>query len=46
MGIKHRADSAFGKYTTLSKLGLGGQVRSSKMPYVSYPRPLGVNEEI
>lgn len=40
MGIKHRADSGFRKFRFLNKLSLGGQVRSSEMPYVSYPRPL------
>mgnify|MGYP007046304194 CR=1 FL=1 len=38
MGIKHRADSAFRKFSALSKICLGRQVRSSEMPYVSYPR--------
>jgi hypothetical protein len=42
MGIKHRADSGFRKFQVLSKLCLGGQVRSSEMPYVSYPRPLAL----
>lgn len=40
MGIKHRADSGFRKFWVLSKLSFGGQVRSSEMPYVSYPRTL------
>lgn len=34
------ADSAFRKFSALSKLSLEGQVRSFEMPYVSYPRPL------
>ncbi len=37
MGIKHRADSGFRKFSALNKVFLGGQVRSSEMPYVSYP---------
>gem|GEM_PF-3733662 len=37
---KHREDSGFREFSALSKLCLGGQVRSSEMPYVSYPRPL------
>ena len=37
MGIKHRADSGSRKFRVLSKLCLGGQVRSFEMPYVSYP---------
>ena len=40
MGIKHRADSAFREFSDLSKHSLGGQLSSSEMPYVSYPRPL------
>jgi hypothetical protein len=40
MGIKHRDDSGFGKFRALSKLGLGGKVRSSEMPYISYLRTL------
>jgi hypothetical protein len=48
MGIKHRADSAFRKFRVHSKLGLGGQVRSFEMPYVSYPKRCRAyqNEEI
>ena len=42
MGIKHRADSGFRKFSILSKICLGGQVSSFEMPYVSYPRPLGI----
>ena len=38
MGIKHRADSGFRKFQVFSTLSLGGKVRSSEMPYVSYPR--------
>jgi hypothetical protein len=37
MGIKHRADIGFRKSSVLNKHNLGGQVRSSEMPYVSYP---------
>ncbi len=40
MGIKHRAVSSCRKFLVLRKLSIGGQVRSSEMPYVSYPRPL------
>jgi hypothetical protein len=36
---KHRVDSDCRKSQVLSKLSLGGQVRSSEMPYVSYSRP-------
>ncbi len=32
MGIKHRADGGFRKFSVLSKLCLGGQVRSSEIP--------------
>ena len=32
MGIKHRADSVFLKFSALSKLSLGGQVRTPKCP--------------
>ena len=39
MGIKHRADSGFRKFSALSKLGFRRTVKSSKMPYVSYPKP-------
>jgi hypothetical protein len=35
MGIKHRADRAFRKFSAPRKLCLGGQVRSYGMPYVS-----------
>ena len=42
MGIKHRTDGGFRKFRVLIKLCLGGQLRSSEMPYVSYPRPLVV----
>ena len=37
MGIKHRADSGFREFRVISKLCLGGQIRSSEKPYVSYP---------
>ncbi len=40
MGIEHRAAGGFRKFSALSKLCLSGQVLSSEMPYVSYPRPL------
>lgn len=40
MGIKHRADSGLRKFRVFSKPRLGGQVRSSEMPYVSYSKPL------
>jgi len=45
MGLKHRADSGFRKFQVLSKLSLGGQVSSSEMPYVSYPRPISCKFE-
>jgi len=38
MGIKHRADSGFRKFSTLIKLGFGRTVKCSEMPYVSYPK--------
>jgi len=41
MGIKHRAESGSHKFSVLNMLCLGGLVRCSKMPYVSYPRTLG-----
>lgn len=34
MVIKHSADSGFRKFWILYKLCLGGQVRSSEIPYV------------
>ena len=37
MGIKHRADSGFLKFSALIKLGFGRTVKCSEMPYVSYP---------
>lgn len=37
MGIKHRADSGFRKFRSLSKLGFGRTVKCFEMPYVSYP---------
>lgn len=40
MGIKNRADIGSRKFRVLIKLWLGGQVRSSEMLYVSYPKPL------
>lgn len=45
MGIKHRADSGFRKFSALSKVCLGGQVNSFEVPYVSYPRPLAKSEK-
>jgi hypothetical protein len=41
MGIKHRADIGFRKFSALNKVCLGGQVLSSEMPYVSYPSRWG-----
>jgi hypothetical protein len=38
MGIKHRTDSGFRKFRDHSKLSVCGQLRSSEMPNVSYPR--------
>ncbi|MDD4417117.1 MAG: hypothetical protein PHI70_10085 [Proteiniphilum sp.] len=35
MGIKHRADSGFGKFWALSKLGFGRTIKCFEMPYVS-----------
>lgn len=43
MGTKHRADSGFRKFSALSKLCHGGQVRSSEALYISYPRTLGTS---
>ncbi len=40
MGIKHRADSDFRKFSALNKLRFGRTVKCFEMPYVSYPRPL------
>jgi len=40
MGIKHRADIGFRKFRASSKFCHGGQVNSSELPYVLYPRPL------
>ena len=40
MGIKHRADSGFRKFSALRKIGLGRINKSFEMPYVSYPRTL------
>ena len=37
MGIKHRADSAFRKFSAFSKLGFGRTSKCFEMPYVSYP---------
>jgi hypothetical protein len=42
MGIKHRADSGFRRFSALSKVCFGRTVKSFEMPYVSYPRPLAV----
>ena len=41
MGIKHRADSGFCKFSALSKLGFGRTNKCFEMPYVSYPRLVG-----
>ncbi len=40
MGIKHRADNGFRKFSSLSKLGFGRTVKCFESPYVSYPRTL------
>ena len=40
MGIKHRADSGFRKFSALNKLGFRRTVKYFEMPYVSYPKPL------
>ena len=40
MGIEHRADSGFRKFSALSKVRFGRTIRCFEMPYVSYPRPL------
>ena len=37
MGMKHRADSGFHKFSPLSMLGLGRTVKCFEMPYVSLP---------
>ncbi len=37
MGIKHRADSGFRKFSALNKFGYGQTVKYFEMPYVSYP---------
>ncbi len=37
MGIKHRADSGFRKFSALSKIGFGRTELYFEMPYVSYP---------
>ena len=42
MGIKHRADSAFRKFSALIQVRFGRTVECFEMPYVSYPRPLPV----
>lgn len=42
MVIKHWADSGFGKFLVLSKLGIGRTVKCFEIPYVSFPRPLAV----
>ena len=36
MGIKHRADSGFRKFSALSKIGFGRTELYFEMPYVSY----------
>ena len=38
MGIKHRADSGFRKFSALIYVRFGRTVKSCEMPYVSYPR--------
>lgn len=38
MGIKHRADSGFRKFSAFSKLSFGLTVKCFEKPYVSYPR--------
>jgi hypothetical protein len=45
MGIKHRADSGFRKFSALSKLYLGRTVKCFEMPYVSYPSRWGQLEK-
>jgi hypothetical protein len=45
MGIKHRADSGFCKFSALSKLGFGRTNKCFEMPYVSYPRLLRNSNE-
>jgi hypothetical protein len=42
MDIKHKTDSSFSRFRVSSKFSLGGQVSRSEMPYVSYPRMLGL----
>ena len=41
MGIKHRADSGFRKFSALIYVRFGRTVKSCEMPYVSYPRFVG-----
>ena len=38
MGIKHRADTGFRKFSDLNQVHFGWTVKYFKMPYVSYPR--------
>jgi hypothetical protein len=38
--VKHRTDFGFRKFSVLCKQSPGRQVRSSEMPYVSYPSRL------
>ena len=40
MGIKHRADSGFRKFSALSQVRFRRTVKCFVMPYVSYPKPL------
>ena len=37
MGIKHRADSGFRKFSALIQVRFGRTIKSFEMPYVSYP---------
>ncbi len=36
MGIKHRADSGFRKFSALNQVRFGPTVKFFEMPYVSY----------
>lgn len=42
MGIKHRADRGFRKFSALIQVRFGLAVKSFEVPYTSYPRPLPV----
>jgi len=37
MGIKHRADGGFRKFSALNQVRFGRTVKCFEMPYVSYP---------